>query len=278
MNTLLFDGNSLYARSWYAAEHAELGPDAALGFSIKTVLLLLNPMSDRLGCYVDSTLFAWDNRQNPLKERSEKPEIYHQTKDRLKKILKTLLGTANYEHPDYEGDDIVATAALKTSKSDKAYVITADKDLQQLQKDRIQYYCLNTKALLSSTFIARKWNIKHPEQVALALAIIGDHVDNIPGIKGYGPAKNKQLFKLVTEDMNLEQAVSVICSQLSESKQDEFLASLDRTLLKTDVPGVPRPARLQLAMPKVARSIGIPEINELYLDVYREYARNSSEE
>jgi 5'-3' exonuclease len=272
MTDLIVDANSLYARSWYAAQNISSDPLEAIRLSISTVLLLLNPGVEKIGVRFDRTLFAWDGRQNPLKNREEKPPEYHETKSVVQDVLAFLFDTVNYQHNDYEGDDIVATAVFSAEPQDTVYVVSADKDLQQLlQADRCHYYCLSTKALLTRSFITRKWHVHRPSQIALALAIIGDQVDKIAGIKGYGPVKCKQLFEAVTPSMTFEQAMQAITRQIPVSKLDEFYAALDRTLLKTDVPGVPAPARLRLQDPREVRKIGVPNIGQLYSDVYEAY-------
>ncbi len=282
MIDLVFDANSLYARSWFAAVRenpnfknklipADLkGP---LKLTINTILLLLSQDTSKIGASVDRTLFAWDSQQNKSKNREQKPPEYHDTKAILKDILEFMFGTVNAENKEWEGDDIVATVVARTKKPDTVYVVSGDKDLMQLQGGNCLYYSLNDKAVLSSAFIRHKFqHIHHPSQIALVLAIVGDQVDNIPGIFGYGPKRCQKLFEAVTPEMSMLEAAEAITAQLPPKQLDEFWAALDRTLLNTEVPGIPDPAPVVLAKPSEVRELGIPQISYYYDQVYRVYS------
>lgn len=273
MTYLIVDGNSLYARSYFAAEHMGASPLEAVSLVVQSFLLLVHPEMDRIGVRFDGTLFAWDSVQNPLKNRKPKPQVYHDAMDATKSVLTELFNVRHAEHPEFEADDVVATAVRNAAKEDILYVASADKDLQQLQSKRVRYYCLNTKAELSRNFITSKWHVKRPSQVALALAIIGDPVDSIKGIKGYGPVACKKLFAAITPEMKLGEACEAIIKQLPEDKAAEFNAALDRTILKTDVPGVKAPSALRLAEPQLIRQMKLARVYELYDQVFDAYAR-----
>jgi 5'-3' exonuclease len=273
MTDLVFDANSLYARSWFAAQRISRDPREALRLAINTVLLLLNPDTNKIGSIADRTLFAWDNNQNKAKNRDQKPPEYHETKEVLKEVLEFMLGTVHIDSPEAEGDDIVATVVYNTKPDDLIYVVSGDKDLMQLQGGNCEYYSLNDKAVLSTSFIVHKFHgIKRPSHIALELAIIGDPVDNIGGISGYGEVRCKKLFEAVTPEMKFEAAMNAIVAQLPEPRAEEFYEALNRTLLKTDVPGVPSPAPIEMRPPAEVEDLGIPQIGYYYRQVYSIYA------
>ena len=183
-----------------------------------------------------------------------------------------MLGSAHAENPKFEGDDLVATA-VHSSTARNVYVVSGDKDLMQLQSEHVHYYCLNTKAVLSNAFINSKWHIKRPSHVAIALAIIGDPVDNIKGIYGWGPKKVKRLFESITPKMDFASVVSAIDAQVPKEHKEAFWNSLDRTLLHHDVPGVPEPAPLTFVDPAEVAALDLPGIAYTYRDIYDTYAR-----
>lgn len=272
MIDLVFDANSLYARSWFAAQRLTPEPKEALRLSINTILLLLNTETNKIGTAIDRMLFAWDSQQNKSKNREAKPPEYHDTKAILKDILEFMFGAVNTENKDWEGDDIVATVVARTKKQDTVYIVSGDKDLMQLQGGNCLYYSLNDKAVLSDAFIRHKFqHIHRPSQIALVLAIVGDQVDNIPGIFGYGPKRCQKLFEAVTEDMSILEAAEAIAAQLPPKQLDEFWTALDRTLLNTQVPGVPDPAPVVLAKPSDVKDLGIPQIGYYYQQVWQAY-------
>jgi len=272
MTDCVYDGNSLFARSWFAAQRINTDPREALRLAINTILLLLDPHTNKIGSIFDRTLFAWDNNQKKEKQRDPKPALYHDTKDALKEVLEFMLGTVNIDHPDAEGDDIVATAVYNTNPKDTICIVSGDKDLMQLQSSNCLYYSLNEKAVLSRAFIIHKFhNIKRPSQIALELAIIGDPVDSIKGVTGYGKKRCKQLFEAVTPDMNFESALQTIVKQLPALRAEEFYVALERTLLRSDVPGIPAPAPIVMAKPAEVEALGIPQIGHYYRQVYQTY-------
>lgn len=272
MTYIIFDGNSLYARSWFAAQSVTPDPAEAIKFALKTVMLLLNPNTNRAELKFDRMLFCWDGSEKTDKKgRAEKPVEYHPTKEILKETLTFLFGAAHAEHPHYEGDDVVATAVSRI-KSGEVYIISGDKDLMQLQVNHhVHYYCLNTKAVLSKSYINNKWHVKRPSHIAIALAIIGDPVDKIPGIHGWGPKKVQKLFEDIDPEMPFEQVLTTIESKIPDELKESFYESLERTLLNTDVPGIAEPSQIVFADPKEVDSLGMREVSYAYRQVHRAY-------
>jgi len=268
MIDLVVDGNSLFARSWYAAKE---DPEQALQYALTTILTLLNPNYNRIGINFDRTLFAWDAKRNEKKDRDPKPAIYTETCNLLKDVFMYTLSTANVEKEGFEADDIVATVVYAAGPKDTVYVVSADKDLMQLQGGNCHFYCLHTKGVLSQAFINAKFHIKHPSQIPISLAIIGDGVDNIPGIRGWGPKKSDKLFEAVKPKMDFEQALSAITAQIPEDKQDEFYASLERTLLNMYVPDVPKPLEIRMASLEEFLVLDMPKVEFRYKEAYQAY-------
>lgn len=271
---LVFDGNALYARAWYATCREHVDVSAAVRSALQTTFSLLDVDGSRLGRKISRTLFCWDGLHGRDKgeKRQEKPKAFHEGMDIFRQISTFLLGSAHAMPPEHEADDAVATAVESSAAAD-VYVVSGDKDLMQLHRNTVHYFCLNTKALLSGAFINSKFNVKHPRQVAIAQAVLGDKVDNIAGIKGWGPAKVKTLFSGVTSDMSFSAVLDHVESQIPDRHLSAFRAALERTLLNPRVPGLPQPAPLVLATSAEAADCGIGEICEAFARVHRGYSR-----
>jgi DNA polymerase-1 len=270
MTDLIVDANSLYARAWYATMGTGGSPVEAVRAALGTVLSLLNERNDKLGEHVDRLLFAWDGPNNRDKKRQPKPQRYYETAELLVDYFQLLFKPTQAISDTHEADDIVATACHQ-STADTVYVASGDKDLQQLANDRVLYYSLNDKALLSQRAIRDKWHVKHPSQVALALAVLGDKVDGIEGIKGWGPKRVAKLFEYVTPDMNFEQAFETLLLQIPPNLHERFLSDLDLTLLNFSVPGVPQPSPIVAAPLEVAETLRLPQLMEIYRPFYHRY-------
>jgi len=265
MTDLFVDANSLYARAWYACKEDAYETVRA---AVNAALSLVN--SERIGEPVTRTMFCWDGGQKKAKERIERPPEYEGTKPRLKVILADLLGTINVRIEGYEADDVIATAAF-ASEADHVVVASGDKDLHQLQGGAISYYDLNTRGYISTREILAQWHVRRPSQVAIALAIQGDSVDKITGIRGWGQKKVEKLFEKINTNMPFDAVLAQIERQIPEDKLPEFYESLELTLLNSNVPDVPKPSKLVFAPEGVLVNYGLESCAGLYARISQQY-------
>lgn len=273
MNDLIVDGNSLYARCWYAVNGE---PRAVLRTCVVAVLQLLDQREDgRLGVPITRTMFAWDGKAKTDKHRKEKPPGYIDTRYKFQEILLTLFNTVHGYHPDYEADDVVATAAFN-SKARNVYVVSGDKDLMQLQGGNVSYYCLNSKHIVPARTICQKFSVKRPSQVALAMAITGDSGDGIAGVPRWGPKKVQKIFEWVTEQMTFQEALHVVTREIPKDLLPFFLESLDKTLLHTEVPDIPDPMALEFCSSAELQALKLDGVYPHFERVARQYGDRKS--
>lgn len=100
------------------------------------------------------------------------------------------LGAATYIDDRYEADDLIATACRQTAPEGKSQgnpvvVVTSDKDLAQLVDGRITLLDFAKGVRYTPTEVEEKFGVR-PEQIVDLLALAGDSVDNIPGVRGIG--------------------------------------------------------------------------------------------
>lgn len=243
MTPLILDANSLYARSFFAAMASpewQSKPDAgAVHLAMRTLLRLLDPQNDSMIRVPTHMLACWDGAQKREKHRAPKPEGYEAGKAQMQTALELMLHCPSVAS-EIEADDACATAVMQTKKltKEEIFVVSGDKDLQQLVDDQVSYYCLNDKGIASHGSICRRWNIKKPEQLSIALAIIGDAGDAIQGVRRWGHAKVKKLFADVTPEMSLFEVAEYMASFMNAEQLADFQDSLNLTLLRTDLPGI----------------------------------------
>lgn len=120
-----------------------------------------------------------------------------------------------------EADDLIATYVQRADEAGvDTIIVTSDKDLCQLvgyndesgtrvtmydgMKDKGREDC--AEALVGEELVLKKWGVR-PDQVADLLAIAGDSVDNVPGVKGVGP---KGAAELLTEHGSLPAILDAI--------------------------------------------------------------------
>ncbi|WP_019584613.1 MULTISPECIES: DNA polymerase I [unclassified Thioalkalivibrio] len=106
-----------------------------------------------------------------------------------------------------EADDVIATLADQSAAAGHDVVIsTGDKDLAQLVNDRITLVNTMSGVTLDPEGVQEKFGVA-PEQIVDYLALMGDSVDNIPGVDKVGPkTAAKWIAKYGDLDTILEQA------------------------------------------------------------------------
>ena len=108
--------------------------------------------------------------------------------------LCTALGLAWHADAEYEADDIIGTWAAREAAQGRAVVIVSrDKDLAQLLGPQDVWWDFAADRRLDPAGVVDKLGVP-PAQVAELLALTGDAVDNIPGVRGVGPKAAQALL------------------------------------------------------------------------------------
>jgi 5'-3' exonuclease len=96
------------------------------------------------------------------------------------------LGLPTFVDTNYEADDIIGTIAEKMRKEDMTIiVVTSDKDLAQLIRKGDTLWDFAKDRKLNDDGVRDHFGVS-PEQIVDYLALVGDKVDNIPGVAGVG--------------------------------------------------------------------------------------------
>jgi DNA polymerase-1 len=136
----------------------------------------------------------------------------------------------------FEADDIIATVATEAAQRGlDVFICTTDKDCRQLIGDRIRMYNLRKKEVLDREALFKDWEIT-PEQVIDLQAMVGDSVDNVPGVPGIGL---KTAAKLLGEHGTLENILANIERIPGAKRQENLRAAgeqirLSRSLVRLD--------------------------------------------
>jgi DNA polymerase-1 len=89
--------------------------------------------------------------------------------------------------PDVEADDVIGTLAVQAAEQGMATLIsTGDKDMAQLVNDRIHLINTMSDTLLDRAGVIEKFGVP-PERIVDLLSLMGDSVDNVPGVDKCGP-------------------------------------------------------------------------------------------
>jgi len=105
------------------------------------------------------------------------------------------------ELPGYEADDIIATLCdTMSGQGCEVVVVSSDKDLMQLVTDGIRLLDSAKERWIGADQVREKFGVA-PEQVIEVMGLMGDLVDNIPGVKGIG---EKTAIALIQQFHTLE--------------------------------------------------------------------------
>ncbi|WP_420266347.1 DNA polymerase I [Candidatus Magnetominusculus dajiuhuensis] len=97
--------------------------------------------------------------------------------------------------PGYESDDIMAVLARRyASASNTVYIVTGDKDLLQCVSPDIKIYDPVKNAVLDYDYVLNRLRVP-PVKVPELMALTGDQIDNIPGVRGIGEKTAAELLK-----------------------------------------------------------------------------------
>ncbi len=173
------------------------------------------------------------------------------------------------EQESYEADDIIATVVAQASPLHwQCLIATNDKDLCQLVNEKTQILLPLAKGkkglspLMDRAAVQSRYGIE-PSQIVDYISLIGDSVDNIPGIPGIGPKTASQLLRQFGTLQILLQRLDDIPNKNLRQKISDHVELLRRNraliTLRTDVPLDVSLEALKISAPDYDRLIPILE-------------------
>ncbi|MGY6650225.1 DNA polymerase I [Wenyingzhuangia sp. IMCC45574] len=131
--------------------------------------------------------------------RQETPEAIKIAVPYIQEILKAM-NIPIIEEAGFEADDLIGTLAKQAEKEGcQVYMVTPDKDYAQLVSENIFMYrparMGNGIEIWDVEKVKEKFEVESPLQVIDYLGMMGDAVDNIPGLPGVGDKTAKKFIK-----------------------------------------------------------------------------------
>lgn len=213
----LLDAMALIFRAYYAlirnprVSSKGKNTNAQFGFTNTLIDLINNQKPSHMAVCFDThapterhTDFA-DYKAN----RQEAPEDLLNAIPDIKRIIRGF-NVPVVEVDGYEADDVIGTLSKQAAKAGyEVYMVTPDKDYGQLVSEQVKIYKPGYQGgdveIMGPAEVVAKWNIKDVSQVIDILGLMGDAVDNIPGIAGVG---EKTAAKLLAEFGTLENVLA----------------------------------------------------------------------
>lgn len=200
MKAFLIDGNSFCYRAHYAIKNLStkegIPTGAVFGFINMLNKIIKGEKPDLLAVAFD--LKAPTFRHKKFKEyklgRAPMPQDLIQQMPFIKEVV----GAFNipiFQKEGYEAEDLIAAITIKLKNENcEVFIVTGDKDMLQLVCDNIRVYNAQKDGFIYDERAVRERFGVEPNKIIDIMALMGDKVDNIPGVAGIGEVTAKKLL------------------------------------------------------------------------------------
>lgn len=242
---VVVDSHSLIYQVFHAlppmSSPSGLAVSAVYGFLGDMLELIARKSPDYLFCAFDKSGVTFRNDLY-AEYKAHREGMPDDLRLQIPLIRQTLaaLGVGQLECSGFEADDILAKIGAEVeSAGGRCLIVTSDKDCRQLITDSVRLYNIRKDAEMGADELWHEWGVR-PEQVVDYQALVGDPVDNVPGIPLVGPKLAQQLLeKFGTLEGVLENAASISGPKRRKNLEEgRERAMLSRQLvrLRRDVP------------------------------------------
>jgi len=225
---LLVDGSSYLYRAYHALPDLR-GPAGVPTGAIHGVVAMMKRLREQYPAALGACVFdakgptfrdGWyaDYKAN---RASMPPDLALQIEP-IHEAVK-LLGWPVLSVPGIEADDAIGTLASVAAKAGfKVIVSTGDKDLAQLVNDHVTLINTMSNERLDAPAVLAKFGVP-PDRIVDYLTLVGDTVDNVPGVNKVGP---KTAAKWIAEHGSLE-GVMAAAATMKGAAGENLRAALD---------------------------------------------------
>ena len=247
----LLDAYALIFRGYYAfiknprINSKGMDTSAIMGFTNSLLDVIKRERPDHLAVCFDKggsatrTEMFTDYKAN----RDETPEAIRIAVPYIQQILEAMHIPVVVKE-GYEADDIIGTLAKQAEKEDyQVFMVTPDKDFAQLVSENIFMYrparMGNGIEIWGIPEVQEKFEVERPEQVIDYLGMMGDAVDNIPGLPGVGDKTAKKFIKTYGSMEGLLEHTDELKGKLKEkieASKDLGVLSKQLATILLDVP------------------------------------------
>ncbi len=264
---VLIDGSSYLYRAFHALPpltNAHGEPTGALFGVVNMLRATLKERPEYVAFVVDAPgkTFRDDLYADYKANRPPMPDDLRPQIEPMCRIVEAL-GLSILRIPGVEADDVIGTLALQGHRDGLQVTIsTGDKDFAQLVRPGIELVNTMTGSRMDSdAAVMEKFGVR-ADQIVDLLALMGDAVDNVPGVEKCGP---KTAAKWLAEYQHLD-GVMAAAPTMKGKIGENLRAALERlplnrelVTIRTDVPLEVSAQTLPLREPDV------PSLSELYL-------------
>ena len=243
----IIDGHAQIFRAYYAPFRPLTSPSgepskATYVFAQVLLNLIDQQKPDHLVMVVDTgkkDLFRTQIYPQYKANRQSPPEDFRPQEQRILRMVADA-GIPVIAMPGFEADDIMATLACRLSESDfNVVLVSKDKDLRQLVTDKVVLYDPQGQGKRTDAAdIERNFGYSPSKAIEIQM-LMGDAIDNVPGVPGVG---EKTAAKLIKQYGSVDEIIKH-AAELTPKLRESLLASVERmpisrqlVTLRCDVP------------------------------------------
>jgi DNA polymerase-1 len=202
----IMDGNAYIYRAFYAIEGLStstgIPTNAVFGFTRLLLKLLFDDKPDYIAIAFDTAgpTFRHEEYAEYKADRPEMPSPLAQQLPIIREVIDAL-NIPIMEQSGYEADDIIGTVAKKAEAAGmEVIIVTGDKDALQLVSPNIKVNPYSFRGFFEPGFVFDIQAVKErhgvePDKVTDLMGLMGDKIDNIPGVPGIGKKTAPQLIE-----------------------------------------------------------------------------------
>ncbi|CKK22592.1 DNA polymerase I [Neisseria meningitidis] len=241
---LLVDGSSYLYRAYYAMGQNLTAPDGAPTGALYGVLNMLRRLRSEYPhdyCAVVFDAKGKNFRHQMFEEykatRPPMPDDLRPQAEALPDLVR-LTGWPVLVIGQVEADDVIGTLAKQGAEHGlRVIVSTGDKDMAQLVDERVTLVNTMSGETLDIEGVKAKFGVR-PDQIRDYLALMGDKVDNVPGVEKCGPKTAVKWLEAYGSLQGVIEHASEIKGKVGENLQaalPQLPLSYDLVTIKTDV-------------------------------------------
>lgn len=264
---VLIDGSSYLYRAFHALpplSNAAGEPTGALFGVVNMLRATLKERPEYVAFVVDAPgkTFRDDLYADYKANRPPMPDDLRPQVEPMCRIVEAL-GLTILRVPGVEADDVIGTLALQGQQQGLQVTIsTGDKDFAQLVRPGIELVNTMTGSRMDSdAAVMDKFGVR-ADQIIDLLALMGDTVDNVPGVEKCGP---KTAAKWLAEYQTLD-GVMAAAPTMKGKIGENLRAALERLPLNRDLVTIRTNVELEAGPQQLGlRDPDVPVLSELYL-------------
>ena len=251
----IFDGTSYIYRAFFAIRGLSTSTGIPTGATFGVTNMLYKVLSEKQPDYVamvfDARGETFRHRQYEFYKanRPPMPDDMRPQVAYIKKIVEAFR-LPTFEVEGFEADDVIATLTRRAREEGyPVIIVSGDKDLLQLVGEGVSVWDPMKDAHYGPAEIRERFGLE-PRQLADVMALVGDAIDNVPGVPGVGEKTALPLIQRFgsveallasLEEVDKPRLRELLARHAEEARRSKELVLLDEAVpLEVDIPSLAR--------------------------------------